>query len=65
MLNVKVFEFSNISHDLPEGYPTILHQYDVWHWIKVRRMVNQGQKWLKYLHVKELSFVKDQGKGSC
>ena len=25
---------SNIHADLPADYPKIIHQYDVWHWIK-------------------------------
>ena len=29
------FPCSTISDDLPVGYPVILHQFDVWHWIKV------------------------------
>ena len=32
--------FSGIGEDLPKEYPKILHQYDVWHWIKVRLRFN-------------------------
>ena len=26
--------FSEITEELPEDYPVILHRYDVWHWVK-------------------------------